>query len=129
MKKIKLALLLTLVAALFLATALAIAQEELVRVELINRTDQLVSVVLLGERASYALNVEAGTTKVFTVERDIYSRTTYSCGESDTGTVDITSQIRLVFTPCWGPAPNMGEPSMEKVHIPDSPDGKLWYYK
>jgi hypothetical protein len=129
MKKIKYALLFTLVAALFLATAMAIAREDLARVEIINKTDGPVTLVLIGERDSYALNVEAETTKIFTVEREIYSHTTYSCGDSQTGTVDMTTQIRLVFTRCYGDAPNQGEPSQEKVHIPDSPDGMHWYYK
>jgi len=99
------------------------------RVEVINKTNQVVSIVLSNKKANYILKVEASERRRFIVARANYNRITYACGVSDTGFLDVTGQIRLVFTPCGGPAPNMGEPSMEKIHIPDSPKGNHWRYK
>ncbi|UCH60869.1 MAG: hypothetical protein JSV61_05150 [Anaerolineales bacterium] len=103
--------------------------ELLTRVEIINKTEQAVSIILSGEKANYVLKVDAKATRIFTVERANYNRRTYACGNADTGFLDANRQVRLVFTPCWGPAPNRGEPSMEKIHIPESPEGKRWRYK
>jgi hypothetical protein len=35
---------------------------------------------------------------------------------------------RLVITNCEGAA-NAGEPSQEKIHLDDTPDGANWYYQ
>jgi hypothetical protein len=129
MKKIKTAFFFVLITSLVLVTAIVAAKEDLARLEIINKSDRPATLVLVGDKASYALTVPADTTRLFTVEREIYTRTTIACGETDTGTVDLQTRTRLVFTSCFGDAPNMGEPSMEKVHIPDSPTGAFWYYK
>jgi hypothetical protein len=105
------------------------ADQDLTRVEVINKTNQAVSIVLSNEKANYILKVEASERRRFIIGRANYNRITYACGVSDTGFLNVTGQIRLVFTPCWGPAPNMGEPSIEKIHIPDSPKGNHWRYK
>ncbi len=128
-KKLLLVVTLILVVSLFAATAVVVAKETLVPLTLINRSDQLAAVSLTSDNLYYYLIAAPGATKVYTVERKVYDRTTYSCGLVDTGTVDILSQMRLVFTSCPGKAPNMGEPTQEKVHIDDSPDGLYWRYK
>lgn len=102
---------------------------ELARIELNNKTDQTVSLFLQSKEANYVLNVEAGMVKTFTVERGIYRRVTHACGSTDDGILDIHRRLRLTFTPCKGLPPNQGEPSMEKIHIPDSPKGKHRDYK
>ena len=128
-KKMLVAVLFALLAILFLTTAVALAQEDLIRIEVINKSEESASISLIGETAYYFLTVPAGETKWFTVERDVYQRTTFACGESNSGTVDLTTHKRLIFTRCYGDAPNWGEPGMEKIHIDDSPAGKNWFYK
>lgn len=127
--KARLIVLLVVAFSLFVATAVAAAKTELSTLEIINKSDQTATLILVGDLATYVLNVPGGETRLFTVERDIYDRTTLACGESDTGTIDLETRVRLVFTSCYSDAPNMGEPSIEKVHIPDSPDGINWYYR
>ena len=128
-KKMLVAVLFVLLATLLFTTAIAMAKEALIRIEVINKSEESVSISLLGETAYYFLTIPAGETKMFTVERDIYQRTTYACGESNSGTVDLNTHKRFIFTRCFGDAPNWGEPGMEKIHIDDSPDGKNWFYK
>ena len=128
-KKMLVALLFVLMASLLLTTAVAMAREVLIRIEVINRSEESVSISLIGETAYYFLAVPAGETRWFTVERDVYQRTTFACGDSNSGTVDLNTHKRLIFTRCFGDAPNWGEPGMEKIHIEDSPDGKNWFYK
>jgi hypothetical protein len=117
---------------LVLAFALAVfsvaAEEALAGLTVINQSDQPVVLSLTSDMAYYNLVIPAGSTRYFTVERAIYDHTTYSCGLSGTGTVDLSLKTRLVFSSCWG-APNAGEPSLEKIHLDDTPEGVNWYYK
>jgi len=74
--------------------------------------------------------------KSFEVERLVYSRKTWTCqippfgGLYRSGTLDMTGNVRLVFTSCWHKvAPNAGEPTQEKVHIKDTPGFRVaWRY-
>jgi hypothetical protein len=129
-KRLALALILILISTLFISVIAVAAQEELdlVQVEIINKSGDSVALSLLSGGTVYYLSVGTDETKIFTVERAVYSHTTYACGGSAAGEVDITTQMRLVFTKCFGAAPNKGEPSQEKVHIDDSPDGLNWRY-
>jgi hypothetical protein len=102
---------------------------DLARIELINKTNQAATLFLQSEGATYVLNVEARTAKTFTVEREIYRRETHACGSTDDGFLNVHRHLRLIFTRCKGLPPNQGEPSMEKIHIPDSPKGKQGDYK
>ena len=102
---------------------------ELARIELNNKTDQAVTLFLQSKEANYVLHVEAGMVKTFTVEREIYRRVTHACGSTDEGSLELHRQLRLIFTPCKDLPHNQGEPSMEKIHIPDSPKGKHGDYK
>lgn len=127
-RKLILSVVVILIISLF-GAVVALAKTDLARLEIINRSDQPVSLSLIGDENGYFLTVAAGKTQVFTVDRDIYSRTTYSCGLVDDGTVNIKKNMRLVYTSCYGKAPNWGEPRQEKVHIDDAPDGKNWLYR
>jgi hypothetical protein len=133
MKKFILAFTLVLALALLLAP-MAFAQEEepvLFRVDIRNQTDQTVSLSLVGTDvfAAYALVVGPDSSRVFTVREGNYTHSTFACGESATGTLDVTQQLRLVFTPCFGSATNAGEPTIEKIHLNDAPDGAFWRYQ
>jgi hypothetical protein len=108
---------------LSVATIIAVAKTDLARFEVINKTDQPVSISLVHDEAFYYLTVAAGDTKIFTVERLVYDQTIWSCGLTDSGTLDIETYLKLTFTRCDGDAPNKGERGMEKVHIDDAPYG------
>jgi hypothetical protein len=116
---------------LFLMTAVAYAQESLVQLRVVNKTDRTVTILLFGPEglAAYALNTAPGTTEIFTVERGTYNHTTFSCGLTASGTVDLSSQLRLTFTPCLGAAPNSGAPTLEKVHLDDAPIGAAFRFQ
>lgn len=122
-KKLLVFTMLVLLIILSVATIIAVAKTDLARFELINKTDQPVSISLTAENTFYYLTVPAGNTKIFTVERLVYDQTIWSCGKSASGTVDLTTYVKLTFTKCDGNAPNNGEPGMEKVHIDDAPYG------
>jgi len=112
-----------LIVALSIATIIAVAKTELVRFEVKNKTDQPASISLTSGDIFYYLTVAPKTTKVFTVERLVYNHTTWSCGLSDSGSLDIRTFMHLTFTRCDRKAPNKGERGMEKVHIDDAPYG------
>ena len=108
---------------LSIATIAAVAKTDLARFEIRNRTDQPVAISLTSGDTFYYLTVAADTTKVFTVERLVYDQTIWSCGLSDSGTLDLKTYMKLTFTRCDRKAPNKGERGMEKVHIDDAPYG------
>jgi hypothetical protein len=113
----------TLLLVLSIATMIAVAKTELARFEIFNKSDQPVSISLVNENTFYYLTVGANSTKVFTVERLVYDHTTWACGLSKSGTIDIKTFMHLTFTKCDGNAPNKGERGLEKVHIDDAPYG------
>lgn len=123
-------LLLVLMALLLLTTAAA-AQEEPDRVRLTidNRTDQVVALSLTGPEARYYLAVAAGTKQIFTVVRDEYTHITLACGQTATGTVDISRQLQLNFTSCYVQPANQGEPGIEKIFLTESPTKTQWQYQ
>lgn len=104
------------------------AQNKLVRLKLINKSDGVVNLQLDGDDFYY-LTVPAKTTKTFTVKRGLYGRSTWACGASASGTLDMSSQVKLNFIPCEGFAPNQGEPTQEKVSLFDSPTNIMWRYQ
>jgi hypothetical protein len=133
-RNLLLALVLVLAIALLLTTA-AFAQEEeepvLFRVDIRNQSDQTVSITLVGTDVfkAYVLAVGPGGSQVFTVQEGNYDHTTFACGESATGSLDVSQVLRLTFTPCFGDAVNSGEPTIEKIHLTDAPSGKLYRYQ
>jgi len=131
--KLLLALVFVLVLSLALSSV-AFGQDEeevLFRVDVRNNTDQLVTLSLVAQEGftAYVLNVSAGASQVFTIKEGTYNHTTFACGDSATGTVAVTQQLRLVFTPCFGDAVNAGEPTLEKIQLPDVPEGGNWKYQ
>jgi hypothetical protein len=139
-KKLMLAVVLLLVATLAFASV-AWAQDEdepvLARLEVRNRTGQPVSIVLVltdpeteGDVFASALTVSAGTTRTFTVPKGQYDHTTFACGESANGTLDLTRQTRLIFVQCNKEVTHQGEPTMEKVNLDqETPSGINFGYK
>jgi hypothetical protein len=101
------------------------------RIEVQNRTDQSVSLSLVGSDvpSAYYLSVAPGTTGTYTIRGGIYNQTTYACGATAKGTLQATQQLRLIFTPCSGSAPNSGAPTIEKIHLSDAPHGSAWLYQ
>ena len=112
-----------LIVALSIVTIIAVAKTELARFEVKNKTDQPASISLTSGDTFYYLTVAPNTTKVFTVERLVYNHTTWSCDNTDSGTLNIETYMHLTFTRCDRKAPNKGERGMEKVHIDDAPYG------
>lgn len=101
------------------------------RIEIRNRSGHHVVLTLAGLdlQAAYRLVVPAGTEQAFTVKAGRYAQTTFACGGTAAGTLEVSRQLRLTFTPCASAAPNGGAPRLEKVHLTDSPSGKKWLYQ
>ncbi|MEW5871265.1 MAG: hypothetical protein AB1894_18480 [Chloroflexota bacterium] len=142
MKKLNLLIAIAMLAALLLA---AVPSGKLVRLQVINKTDQPVYLKLEGKKtdAFYYLTIAADDDVTFTVVSDVYKRTTWTCdGVKSSGELAMTGNVRLVFTPCgkiplrkvwrwywwfdtatatiteWKAEymmPNFGEPTQEKV--------------
>jgi hypothetical protein len=122
----------SLIVAVILVLAITVgvaAKTKLAVLEIRNRSDQPVSISLTSGDIFYYLTVPADSTQLFTVEREVYDRTTWSCGAANAGTVDIKTFLHLTFTKCFGKAPNSGEPGFEKVHIDDAPSNIADRYK
>lgn len=99
---------------------------------IINKTNEKVDLSLTRSargrtRAFYFLSVDPLTTKTFTIPPAVYAQKTFSCDKSASGFLDLETNVRLVFTSCGEPAPNKGEPTIEKVHIDDSPGETLYW--
>ena len=125
MKKVTLFVLFVLVASLALMAAAPLA-EVLTRFEIINKTSDDVLIKLESDDFYYYLTAPADDTTVFTVEREVYDATIWSCGESETASLDILTQLRLTFPDCTSlPFDQVndhviqGETSMEKVLLAD----------
>jgi hypothetical protein len=104
MKKLSL----LLVLAVFLSTVLLAAiPTKMVRLTIINKSGADVMMQLTGSeitRAFYYLTVPAGTReaptiKVFTIMSDVYDRTTWNNGLSNSGKLIADGNIRLTFIP------------------------------
>jgi hypothetical protein len=134
-KSMRLALALILVMALASISATTSGNSNptisIYRIEVQNRTSQSVSLSLTGTDVPsiYYLSVAPGTTGVYTLRGGTYKQTTHACGSSASGTLQVMQQLRLIFTPCSGPAPNSGAPTIEKIHLTDAPQGSAWLYQ
>jgi hypothetical protein len=129
MKKTRIIILvIALVAALIIVTAVS-AASKLTRLTIINRTDQNVALSLVGSSGTFYLPVAPGTTRVFTLDREVYKHTTFACGKSETGTVDMSTQLRLVFPSCYGNVSNNGAPTLEKVKLNGGSRGEAYRYQ
>ena len=105
MKKVSLLLLVVVLA----ATLLAAIPTRVVRLTIINKSENDVYIKLEGSPVTenyYYLTIPSGTRdepviKVFTIMEDVYSRTTWQCnGLRSTGTLIVDGNLRLTFTPC-----------------------------
>ena len=130
-KKFLLILALVLLATLAISVISASASSDLVGLKIKNRTDKVVWVSLLSPDNVYVywLEIPAGQTMNFTVPKAVYSHITVACGDTATGTVDLTQFTTLVFTKCEGSPPNPGERTIEKIHFFDSPDRGDFQYQ
>ena len=125
----KLVVLMVLVIMLLAALVVpATAKTKLVRLTLENKSSQTVNLQLIGSEFYY-LTVKGNSTKIFTVKRETYDRTTWACDLMSTGTLNMKSQVTLKFMPCQQTAPNQGAPTFEKVSLFDSPTGVQWRYQ
>jgi hypothetical protein len=142
MKKTILLVLLVIMVSVALVAA-APGFEKLARLTIWNRTGSTIYIKLTTPKENgnlhYYLTIKTGL-HVYTVQRELYDITFWSCGNTTTGVVDIFTQLSLTFTNCayihdtgivnhwryqnalvsnanvgWQEH-NMGEPSMEKVH-------------
>ena len=112
-----------------LLVAAAPTKTVLARLEIRNRTEQVVKISLNGEGKFYFLTVNPYETKIFTVERAVYSQTTFLCGSSASGVLDMTSNVRLVFPPCNRRTTNTGTPTIEKIHLSDTISTSISRYR
>ena len=125
-------LVMMLLAILFVGVVPALAAEDdapdLARLTVINKTDGKVFLQLNGTNAFF-LTIGAGSTGEFTLEKEEFVRQTWACGAYAKGLLDMSSQVKLVFTRCGYDAPNAGEPTQEKISLYDSPGGLYWRYQ
>ena len=76
--------------------------------------------------------VELQSTR-FTIVRDVYKAEVQACGMRAVGTIDLTRNLKLNFTPCedmasyWKPK-YLGEPSMEKPNWFRAPGMSDWRF-
>ncbi len=128
-KKLVISLILSLLLTLAVVSTVALAEEhepDLVQLRIDNRTDQDVALSITGEGVGYYLPVGPGTYRVFTVPRGSYMHTTFACGESVSGDLDMSRQLELVFTSCYFQPANFGTPSIEKVFLAEGPPSVHW---
>jgi hypothetical protein len=104
MKKRTLLIILLIFVAVFALTAAAPAKTKLARLEIINKTDGEVQVTLTGGGYHYFLVVGPKTSKTFTVERENYRMSIYSCDGRQRRRLDTTTNKTLVIGPCKNPA-------------------------
>lgn len=112
-------------------TLLAAAPPQIIksRLEIKNKSFQRVMISLQGSGNFFYLVVDPLTEKIFTLPPQIYSHTTWACGKSTSGNLNMNSNVRLVFTRCGDIASNKGEPTQEKIHINNSPGETIhWRY-
>jgi hypothetical protein len=101
----------------------------LTRLEIRNKTDQSVKINLNGDGKFYFLTVNPYTTKIYTVVRMVYAQTTFTCGTSLSGVLDMTSNVRLVFPSCSSKDLAIpGTPTIEIIQVNSSPYGRLWRF-
>jgi len=128
MKKL---ILLTIVSVL-LAAGLISASPFLARFTVLNQTEEPIYISM--DYPYTWLTVPAGEKVQFTIERDEYDAKVYACGLEVEGTIDLTRNLRLNFTPCYSMLQTdlpkyIGEPSMEKVNFYRAPGTADWQFK
>ena len=98
-------LVLTTAAAPFYANSnSSAASKKLVRLTIDNRDDKMLYLTLRSPGNFYWLRAPGDTITTFTVARDEYSYWLYGCGLVDTGTFDLTRNMKLINPVCGGNA-------------------------
>ena len=136
MKRYLVGLLVVVLSALLVQTAaqageMKPGEEARYRLEVRNRSGDQVFLTLaaLNRQDVYHLVILSGEERAFGIKSGLYAQTTFACGSSATGTLDVFQQLRLTFLPCAGLAPNAGAPTLEKIHLTDAPRGLKWHYR
>lgn len=136
MKRYLVGLLVVVLSALLVQTAaqageMKAGEEARYRLEVRNRSGDQVFLTLaaLNRQDVYHLVIPSGEERVFGIKGGLYAQTTFACGSSATGTLEVFQQLRLTFLPCAGLAPNAGAPTLEKIHLTDAPRGLKWHYR
>jgi hypothetical protein len=126
MKKLTLILLVVAVLAVALTAAGWPA-----RLKVINKSEDAVYIRL--DDVYPQLTTEAYTTKTFTVTKAVYSAEVTACGITASGVMDLRTNLKLNFNPCWNilaqpyRAQFLGEPTMEKPNWLRVP-GEMWRF-
>ena len=97
-----------------------------------NETDRPVTLIVtrIVDGGKTYLYIPALETRDYVLKGGLYLQDTIACENTASGTLSIFRQTRLTFTSCYAnAAPNQGEPSQEKIHLKDTPSGKLWQYQ
>lgn len=116
MKKLTIILILALVV---VAAAFMAANTWPSTLRVINKSEQPV-VVNLGFPYSY-LYVAPGGDLTYTIEKDEYTASVWTCGEFIGKKMDLTHNLRLRFTTCGREPGHIGEMSQEKVNLEVNP--------
>jgi hypothetical protein len=116
MKKMSVLVILVLlvIGALFIA-----ANDWPAKLRVINNSEEAV-VLNLGVPYQY-LYVAAGGELTFHIEKDIYDASVWYCGDTQGRTMDLTRNLKLNFTSCFGSPSYLGERSMEKPDFDGGP--------
>ena len=91
--------------------------------------------VIISMKFPYSfLVVPSGSTRKFTVERDVYDAIVTACGDTTNGTMNLEHNLKLNFTACagWGQtsAPKFpGEPTQEKPNWNREPNNADWRFR
>lgn len=131
-KKLTISILLALLLTFAIISTAALAQEDeldLVRLTIDNRTDQPLTLAMTGMDSGFYLTVRADSLVIYTVPRGTYRHTTYACGETASGDLDMSRQLKLVFPTCYYEPSNHGTPSIEKIFLPNPPPSVHWQYQ
>lgn len=108
---VSLSLLLSAAAPYTGAQSTVAAAEDLVRFNVINRSEKTMRIRLEGA-AFYSLGVDAETSKIFTPARGKYNYTITACGITTRGALDLSTNKVLIQPKCsGGPSTRAGEPN------------------
>ena len=62
------------------------------------------------------------------LERGMYDMRSSACGVQVEGTLNLNTQVRVRFLPCWGSLTNFGEPTKEVVNLLSTPP-QMWRFQ
>ena len=97
-------LLTTAAAPFYVNSSSSAASKKLMRLTIDNRDAKMIYLTLRSPDSFYWLRAPGDTITTFTVARDEYSYWLYGCGLVDTGTFDLTRNMKLINPVCGGNA-------------------------